>query len=302
MLYSLSTRCSTSARDSLQATWIRNTILHAVRTTTKVSTHDVPGNFVYLHPTIAGLSIFLHGLVSGKSIDKDAERAERLAQMQALVEKYSAKWPSPRWEASAAPTVGETVLVTGSTGRVGSHLLAQLVQKPEVMHVYALNREPSGEAAKLEVRQREALKTWGLDPALLNGGKVTFLPADLAKLSFGLDEKTYGEVGALSLYAYIFTEPSSSCEALSRQSCITVRVSCVVYCEGVLLNDRIAWRVDFNVTLPSFEPLIAGTRNLLNFTLSSSRPGGPRILYVSSITSAQSTSQRIPHPYGCAKS
>lgn len=183
--------------NSLQATWIRNTILHAVRTTTKVSTHDVPGNFVYLHPTIAGLSAFLHGLVSGKSIDKDAERAERLAQMKALVEKYSAKWPSPRWEASVtAPAAEETVLVTGSTGRVGSHLLAQLVQKPEVTHVYALNREPTGEAAKLEARQREALKTWGLDPALLDGGKVTFLPVDLAKPSFGLDEMIYGEVRA----------------------------------------------------------------------------------------------------------
>lgn len=175
-----------------------------MRTTTKVSTHDVPGNFVYLHPTIAGLSTFLHGLVSGKSIDKNAERAERPAQMKALVEKYSAKWPSPRWETSATtPTTGEMVLVTGSTGRVGSHLLAQLVQKPEVTHVYALNREPTGEAAKLEARQREALRTWGLDPALLDRGKVTFLPADLAKPSFGLDEKIYGEVRARYSYALL---------------------------------------------------------------------------------------------------
>lgn len=60
-----------------------------------------------------------------------------------------------------------------------------------------------------------------------------------------------------------------------------------------MLNDRIAWRVDFNVTLPSFEPLIAGARSLLDFALSSPRPGGPRLLYVSSITSAQSTF----HPY-----
>ncbi|KAL1938320.1 hypothetical protein VTO73DRAFT_11771 [Trametes versicolor] len=246
--------------DSLQATWIRNTILHAVRTTTKVSTHDVPGNFVYLHPTIAGLSTFLHGLVSGKSIDKNAERAERLAQMKALVEKYSAKWPSPQWEATVtAPAAGETLLVTGSTGRVGSHLLAQLVQKPEVTHVYALNREPTGGAAKLEARQREALKTWGLDPALLDGGKVTFLPADLAKPSFGLDEKTYGEL----------------------RSSVT----------AILHN---AWRVDFNVTLPSFEPLISGARNLLDFALSSPCPSGPRVLYVSSITSAQNHSPEAP--------
>ena len=44
------------------------------------------------------------------------------------------------------------------------------------------------------------------------------------------------------------------------------------------------WRVDFNVSLPSFEPLIAGTRNLVDFALSSAIAGGPRLLFVSSIS------------------
>ena len=44
------------------------------------------------------------------------------------------------------------------------------------------------------------------------------------------------------------------------------------------------WRVDFNVSLPSFEPLIAGTRNLVDFALSSAVAGGPRLLFVSSIS------------------
>ncbi|KAI0632701.1 acetyl-CoA synthetase-like protein [Trametes polyzona] len=240
--------------DSLQATWIRNTILHAVRTTSTLSTRNVPGNFVYLYPTITALSTFLIGVVSGKSIDKDAARATSLAEMHALVEKYSTKWPNPQWTTSRGPdgaSGGDTFLVTGTTGRVGSHLLAQLVQKHEVVRVYALNREPSGEAEKLEARQREAFKSWGLDPDLLSGGKVVFLPVDLLRPSFGLDQGTYDE--------RILGAP--------------------LICDS-------AWRVDFNVSLPSFEPLIAGTRNLLDFALSSSHPGGPKVLFVSSIASA----------------
>ncbi len=45
-----------------------------------------------------------------------------------------------------------------------------------------------------------------------------------------------------------------------------------------------AWRVDFNVSLPSFEPLIAGARKLLDLALESSVAGGPRVLFVSSIS------------------
>ncbi|KAI0369579.1 acetyl-CoA synthetase-like protein [Pilatotrama ljubarskyi] len=254
--------------DSLQATWIRNTILHAVRTTTSISTHDVPLNFVYFNPTIASLGAFLSGLLSGQAIDKNAERAARLAQMQDLVRKYTAKWPTPRWssttsgDAKAAPAKQlQAVLTTGTTGRLGSHLLAQLLQKPEVERVYALNREPTGDPSKLEARQREAFKTWGLDEDLLSSAKVSFHPADLTKSSFGLNERT-------------FTEMRDSVTA-------------------ILHN---AWRVDFNVTLPSFEPLIAGTRNLLDFALSSPLDGGPSFLFVSSIASMRNHPPDTPVP------
>ena len=54
------------------------------------------------------------------------------------------------------------------------------------------------------------------------------------------------------------------------------------------LMSNLAWRVDFNVALPSFEPLVSGSRNLLDLALSSPLPGGPRCLFVSSISSMRS--------------
>ena len=65
------------------------------------------------------------------------------------------------------------------------------------------------------------------------------------------------------------------------------------YMQGARSNSRAhvvsAWRVDFNVSLPSFEPLIAGTRNLIDLALTSEVPGGPKMAFVSSISALLST-------------
>ncbi|KAI0712723.1 acetyl-CoA synthetase-like protein [Cerioporus squamosus] len=252
--------------DSLQATWIRNTIIHALRSASSVNIHDIPTTFVYNNHTISALAAYISAIYSGKSVDKDAERAASIERMRALLEKYSAglerRFPEKAANGHAnghADSTAEIVLVTGTTGRLGSHLLSQLLQRPDVVRVYALNRESSGSAAALEKRSREAFKQWGLDESLLSGGKVSFHAVDLAKPKFGLSEELYEEM----------------------RSNVT----------QIIHN---AWRVDFNVALPSFEPLLAGARNILDLALSSPRPGGPRALFVSSISSLRNHSEPTP--------
>lgn len=43
-----------------------------------------------------------------------------------------------------------------------------------------------------------------------------------------------------------------------------------------------AWKVDFNLSLLSMEPLIAGTRHLVDLALCSSRASLPKFVFVSS--------------------
>jgi len=43
-----------------------------------------------------------------------------------------------------------------------------------------------------------------------------------------------------------------------------------------------AWKVDFNISLASMEPLVAGTRRLIDFAISSPQTTPPRFLFVSS--------------------
>ncbi|RPD70255.1 acetyl-CoA synthetase-like protein [Lentinus tigrinus ALCF2SS1-7] len=248
--------------DSLQATYIRNTILHALRTTTKLSIHDVPLNFVYTNPTISALATYVQRILSGRGVDKEAERAARIAQMEALLDKYSAEFKKSQWTSSRVGSAKseETVLITGTTGRLGSHLLSQMLQKPEVVRVYALNRGTPEDSTTLKERQAEAFKTWGLDENLLSS-KVSFHHADLSFPNFRLDEATFAEI----------------------RGSVT----------SILHN---AWRVDFNVSLPSFEPLIAGARKLIDFALNSPVPGGPTVLFVSSISAVLNYSATGPVP------
>ncbi|KAL1943361.1 hypothetical protein VTO73DRAFT_4436 [Trametes versicolor] len=257
--------------DSLQATWIRNTLIHALRAVATVSTHDIPSNFVYAHPSIRALSTFLSGLISGETAlaGADAERAAAIARMRALLDKYSAglerHFPEKlanghaNGHANGAPAGAETVIVTGTTGRLGAHLLAQLLERANVAKVYALNRESSGSVQALEARQKAAFEQWGLDGALLTSGRVTLHVVDLAKTNFGLSGEVYEEM----------------------RSSVT----------QIIHN---AWRVDFQVSLQSFEPLLAGARNLLDLALHSPLPGGPRVLFVSSISSLRNYSGSKP--------
>ncbi|KAH9915952.1 acetyl-CoA synthetase-like protein [Epithele typhae] len=226
-------------------TWIRNTVTHALHTSTPSAAHAVvPANLVYAHPTITALAEVVSTLAAGEDGVRDpaGERAARTGKMGELLTKYSAKWPPAQWTPlEGAPLGGEleVALVTGTTGRLG-----------EVRKIYALNR---GAADKARGRQTDAFKTWGLDSALLESamvqGRIVFYEADLTRGDLGLGAEVLQEV----------------------KDSVT----------SVIHN---AWRVDFNVSLPSFEPLIAGARHLLDVALGSSVPGGPKVIFISSIS------------------
>lgn len=192
----------TLARNSLQATWIRNTLIHALRGVSTVNTHDIPSNFVYAYPSIRALSTFLSRLISGETAHAgaDAERAAAIARMRALLDKYSAglerHFPEKlaNGHVHGARAGAETVILTGTTGRLGTHLLAQLLARDDVAKVYALNREPTGSVQALEARQKAAFEQWGLDGSLLTSGKVTLHVVDLAKTNLGLSGEVYEQV------------------------------------------------------------------------------------------------------------
>lgn len=86
----------------------------------------------------------------------------------------------------------EVVLVTGTTGGLGSSLLVTLTQSPNVTRVYALNRKAS---TPLHERQKAILDERGYDAqSILSSPKVVLLESDMEQDRLGLSAELYHTV------------------------------------------------------------------------------------------------------------
>ena len=77
-----------------------------------------------------------------------------------------------------------TVILTGASGALGSHLLEVLLKTPSVCHIYCLDRAPSPSTQSHRNRRRN-LTNHG------SSNRVTFLTADVSQQNFGLGLTTY---------------------------------------------------------------------------------------------------------------
>ncbi|KIJ41947.1 hypothetical protein M422DRAFT_229444 [Sphaerobolus stellatus SS14] len=239
--------------DSLQATWIRNSLLRALRDSARIDTREAVENFVYDHPSINALSLYMVSVASGVvTTGTQSEKMDKVSAMQAIVTKYTADLPASNsisaGPESAAAQSGHIVLVTGTTGALGCYLLAELASRANITRIYALNR-PSKQDESLLERQRKALVDRGLDATtVLTSPKIYLLEADVTMPGFGIPSHIYNEVHASVTH--------------------------------IIHN---SWTVDFNLALSSFEPSIRGLRYLVDFALTSPLPILPKLIYTSSI-------------------
>lgn len=85
----------------------------------------------------------------------------------------------------------EVILITGTTGSIGAHVLADFLALPSVSKVYALNRK--NHISLLE-RQRDSFRMRGLDVALIDSSKLVLLEADVTQPDFALPVVVLHEV------------------------------------------------------------------------------------------------------------
>lgn len=113
-----------------------------------------------------------------------------------MIAKYTVDFPVHEPVTDFTPDgPGAVVLLTGSTGTLGSYILAHLISDPRVLRVYALNRAASGKST-LD-RQTDAFVDRGLDVALLQSPKFKLITGDASREHLGVDESTYIEVSAV---------------------------------------------------------------------------------------------------------
>ncbi|KAF5371569.1 hypothetical protein D9758_003563 [Tetrapyrgos nigripes] len=248
--------------DSLQATWIRNSLLRALRDSAKVDSRNwTTKNFVYDYPNIDSLSDFISSLATGmlsdhKDLDGEGmtqtEISEKKAAMLLMLDEFSQNFPQVAQVQTKKKTHDsnkKVVLVTGTTGALGSHLLSRLLDDFDidggVSCVYALNRGGKGSRSpSLLERQMLVFKKRGLESERLkreiSSGRMVLLEADFTMERLGLD---------------------------------------LDMAESVTHIVHNAWQVDFNASFATFGSNLLGLRNLVDLALTSDA----HFLYTSSI-------------------
>ncbi|KAK7042179.1 Non-canonical non-ribosomal peptide synthetase FUB8 [Favolaschia claudopus] len=231
--------------DSLSATVLRLRILAALRSAKLDEAQKaITQSLVYLYPTIAQLAVFLDDLVNTGS--EKSGTTNTGTQIVDMIKKHSSSQEVATTVANVRAINGQdvVVLLTGSTGNLGSQILATLLNDSRVVKVYALNRSVSGRT--LAERQFGVFSERGLDMQLLASEKLELIETQLTQNNLGLAPGVYEQIR-----------------------------------DSVTLIIHNAWMLDFNKSLASFEPHILGTRHLIDFALLSTRR--LRFLFTSSI-------------------
>ncbi|KAF2836216.1 acetyl-CoA synthetase-like protein [Patellaria atrata CBS 101060] len=220
--------------DSLKAIQMRRVIQKSLHLNGQV----LGQNVVYEYGNARRLAHYIRCLREGESQVHNDEST----LMKELIKKYS------NFEKQA--------IITGATGSLGAHTLAQLVAKANVGTVYCLVR-----GANPRQRVLDSLTERGLQLSSAKEAKIVALTSDLVRSDLGLNP--------------------SIIEKMRKE------VSLIIH---------IAWPVNFNISLKSFEPHIGGLNNLIHFSLSVERDGPAQLFFCSSISTASNTRTNAPVP------
>ncbi|PWY94539.1 NRPS-like enzyme [Aspergillus sclerotioniger CBS 115572] len=196
---------------------------------------------IYAHPTMGRLANLLQQVLQQKRVSIPVvPRAETITQ---LISKYTDDLPLRSPIACNLPE-RSTVILTGSTGSLGSYLLYGLLCDAQIAKVYCLNR--TEDAAE---RQSTGFTQKGLDTSLLaDKNKVEFLHTSFGKRHLGLKDDMYHRL---------------------------------LHSVDMVIHN--AWKVNFNHPVSSFEdPHIQSVRQFINFSLESRY--NAHIAFISSIS------------------
>ncbi|KAG1718951.1 hypothetical protein EDB19DRAFT_1861531 [Suillus lakei] len=209
-----------------------------------ISDMKLPHNIIYKYPSIDSL----HQVIIGRISHTMHHSAE---QLDVIIKKLTFPCPAPAGHSSYSEDLSNdvdegrlTVLLTGSTGTFGSHILSELLQKEGVHAVYCLDRaNPRFLGAHTQQIRREAASGKG-------DTKVEFWSIELKEINLGLDLE--------------------SIQKIHRD------VTHIVHCAwDVNFNHEVEH---------FFDPHVRALHTILQLSASSIRTKAPRIFFISSVS------------------
>jgi hypothetical protein len=185
---------SSSGMDSLLSIRLRNFIVHLLEKAHPSSPPTVSKNVVYDYPSIGALVDFIASKLSIEGATCPEEDIK--SQVRRSVDRFTAGLAPRNIQCDTAKYDDgfEYVVVTGTTGSLGSFVLDQLIDRPSVKRIYCFNRKTNSNTTE---RQLAGFEDRGLDSSKLEkllGERVFLYDVDLSQPSFGLTTRDYEEV------------------------------------------------------------------------------------------------------------
>lgn len=225
--------------NSLQVVRIQRALINIVNGRPELPKMKITADFVYRHPSIKKLCAAL------KNDSSPTNNGEHT-----LIDDYVSRFSLP----VAQKEDRHTVLLTGSSGILGSYLLSHLISLPQVSEVICFSRSSSGCETNIASLVEQHVDTAEKKGATIPSGlrtKVSVIKGDPAAAQFSLASDAYKDL-----------------------------------CGKITHILHAAWPVDFQRPLESFESQFSFLRNLLQLArdVHGRRPLiKPRLFFVSSI-------------------
>ncbi|KAJ5338907.1 hypothetical protein N7452_005635 [Penicillium brevicompactum] len=184
--------------DSLQSFRLSKILQGALRTHYPNSPFGcVTTQRLYSYHTVVQLSNFMYLLATSSdgSVDYDPNiDHSRSNKFSACVARFTASFPEAlsrnmNGTTNEASKNGRVVLLTGSTGSLGTYLLSRLLDDPEIHQVICLNRSQDA-----SLKQRKSFEEKGLDVTPFSWSKARFCQFNLGCGHLGLTGTLYDEL------------------------------------------------------------------------------------------------------------
>ena len=167
--------------------YLRSRILAALRLADPPAPEAISSNFVFEHPTLHDMAVNLASLVGQGQMATEKIKSDVITS---LLERYSSPNLSKTSVESVDSVTERVVLLTGSTGYLGSHILAALLADARIAKVFTLNRT----GTFTPDRKKDGFAQCHLPTDLLSQGKLVQLTGDISQPDFGLQGSIYNEV------------------------------------------------------------------------------------------------------------
>lgn len=146
---------------------------------------------IFRNSSLVELSRLIANFLNEGFAPKKDSQADQAHAVDEAVARHVKDLPNKPTSRAAMPSTDtSTVAIIGSTGYLGSHLVATLLRNPKVQRIYCLNR-----GSDAQKRQAEALNKLGKDLATFLH-KLSYMQIKLGEPLLGLSQDQYNLISA----------------------------------------------------------------------------------------------------------